>query len=381
MQLTNEWISGFVDGEGCFNIQKIKKKEKESRLILASQQPLVIEDEKPFLGEKTILRHRFIVSQDKRSTGVLYGLKRKFKCGTVHKAGGNMMAFQVSKSIHLEKIIIPFFQKYTLKTTKRESFRLFVESMKKYNKGKTRERETISLAFGQTVPDISLSDVPLAFGQTVTFEESDRFTSRKVGLRPNCKGHKIVDKQRQKESYPDISNKTSFCLRRCDALFDTEHKVSTFALQDRFTYNFSDNWFCGFIDATGCFSVSLVKDYLRPQLVIGLQSKEKEMLVELQKFLKCGTLRTRKDGAEILQVVSSIDLERYIFPKLQRKGGAILLQSSKRISYQKFRKIVRLIVEKKHHTIEGLEKIKKYKTTLTSLLTLPSEVSDVKQRK
>lgn len=155
MQLTNEWISGFVDGEGCFNIQKIKRTKKitaayplrgkESRVLFPLQQPLVIEDEKPFKevlkssirhtkrrdkkslhsekitagvpscvsqeiqGEKTILRHRFIVSQDKRSGGVLYGLKRKFKCGTVHKAGGNMMAFQVSKSLHLEKIIIPFF--------------------------------------------------------------------------------------------------------------------------------------------------------------------------------------------------------------------------------------------------------------------------------
>lgn len=365
MQLTNEWISGFVDGEGCFNIQKIKRTKKitaayplrgkESRVIFPSQQPLVIEDEKPFKevlkssirhtkrreksslhvsfrekitagvpscvsqgkahiqGEKTILRHRFIVSQDKRSGGVLYGLKRKFKCGTVHKAGGNMMAFQVSKSLHLEKIIIPFFQKYTLKTTKRESFRLFVESMEKYNKGKTRSTD-------------SISSVPL-----------------------------LSEEEVLKSSIKD----TKGCASLKSSI------LTSLAAQGKEKSScFSDNWLCGFIDAEGCFSVSLVKDYPRPQLLIGLQSKEKEMLVELQKFLKCGTLRTRKDGASILQVASSRDLERYIFPKLQRKGGAVLLQTSKRIKYQKFRKIVRLISEKKHHTIEGLEKIKKYKTTL-----------------
>ena len=39
----------------------------------------------------------------------------------------------------------------------------------------------------------------------------------------------------------------------------------------------SVHWFCGIINAEGCFSVSLVKDYPRPQLVIGVQSKEKEM--------------------------------------------------------------------------------------------------------
>ena len=118
------------------------------------------------------------------------------------------------------------------------------------------------------------------------------------------------------------------------------------------------------MDAQASFSVSLVKDYPRPQLLIGLQSKEKQLLAELQKFLKCGTFHKKKDGTEILQIVSSKDLERYIFPKLQTKGGAVLLQSSKRISYQNFRKIVRLIMEKKHKNVPGLEKIRKYKTYL-----------------
>jgi len=100
----------------------------------------------------------------------------------------------------------------------------------------------------------------------------------------------------------------------------------------------------------------------------------------LQKFLKCGTLNTRKDGAEILQIVSSKDYERYIFPKLQTKGGAVLLQSSKRISYMSFRKIVRLIIEKKHQTVQGLEKIKKYKTYLdkqNSLITITKTEKEI----
>ena len=284
MQLTNEWISGFVDGEGCFNIQKIKKKTSI-----------------------VVLRHRFIVSQDKRSVSVLYALKQRFKCGTVHKGGGNMMAFQVSNMTHLQTIIIPFFQKYTLKTFKQESFRLFVESLENYVKGK----------------------------QETPIMEKDT---------ENC-----IDMGKN-QNFDDI-------LKNVDA----KHS-ETFI--PPFNYNFSDGWFRGFIDAEGCFFVSLVKNYPRPQLIIGLQSKEKPLLVELQKFLKCGTLRKRKDNAEILQIVSSRDLERYIFPKLQTKGGAVLLQTSKRISYQKFRKIVRLVVEKKHYTIEGLGKIKILKNGL-----------------
>ena len=263
MKLSNEWIAGFSDGEGCFNIQKIKRKTTNKTLQVVS-------------NESTLLRHRFIISQDKKSVNVLYGIKEKLKCGTVHKAGDSMMAYQVSKKNHLENIIIPFFQKHTLKTAKREHFSAFVES----------------------------------------FSRDYRFLLR---------------------------NQTT----------------------NNSAYNFSDNWFRGFVDASGCFSVSLVKDYPRPQLVIGLQSKEKQVLVELQKFLKCVTLRTRKDGAIILQIVSSKDLERYIFPKLQTRGGAVMLQTRKRISYQIFRKIVDIIRDKNHHTVEGLKKIKHLKNRLS----------------
>ena len=290
MQLTNEWISGFVDGEGCFNIEKFKPFNNTRKKVLEGTQGM---------HSDLLLRHRFIVSQDKKSLNVLYGLKRKFKCGTVQKAGTMTMAFQVSKKSHLENIIIPFFQKYGLKTTKRESFRLFEESLK------------------------------------------------------NIKQKQYTDTVMEIEREKGCQKKKT----------EKDKKIYSFS-ENIFAYNFSDNWFRGFVDAKGCFSVSLVKDYPRPQLIIGLQSKEKQLLVELQKFLKCGTLNTLKDGTEILQIYSSKDLERYIFPKLQTKGSAILLQSGKRISYMSFRKIVRLIIEKKHQTVQGLEKIKKYKTYL-----------------
>ena len=271
MQLTKQWVSGFVDGEGCFNIQKTK--EKKSGVVL---------------------RHRFIVSQDKRSVSVLYGLKNLFKCGTVHKGGKNIMSFQVSNTTHLQNIIVPFFQKYTLQTLKRESFCLFVESLESYVKS-TTEKNT-------------------------------------------------EDQNNQKQHYKEsVCSKKSF---------------------PPLVYNLSDGWFRGFIDAEGCFFVSIVKDYPRVQLLIGLQSKEKPLLVEMQKFLKCGALRKRKDGAFVLQVANKTDLEGHIFPKLQTKGGAVLLRTSKRISYQKFRKIVRLMLEKKHYTVPGLEKIKLLKSGL-----------------
>ena len=106
MEIRNNWITGFVDGDGCFNIQSTLTKNKEIKI-----------------------RHRFIISQDKRSVDTLYALKKKFKCGSVHKAGRNMMAFTVSDKKSIENIIIPFFKKYPLQTEKRKDFYKFVESV------------------------------------------------------------------------------------------------------------------------------------------------------------------------------------------------------------------------------------------------------------
>jgi hypothetical protein len=61
------------------------------------------------------------VSQDKRSVDVLYALKDFFKCGFVHKAGGNMMEFGVSNRKDLVNVIIPFFDSHSFITTHRLS--------------------------------------------------------------------------------------------------------------------------------------------------------------------------------------------------------------------------------------------------------------------
>ena len=98
MDIQSNWITGFVDGDGCFFIQKTA----------------------------STIRHRFIISQDKRSVDTLYAIKEKLKCGSVHKAGKNMMAFEVSSKKSLETIIIPFFNKYPLQTEKRKDFYKFV---------------------------------------------------------------------------------------------------------------------------------------------------------------------------------------------------------------------------------------------------------------
>jgi hypothetical protein len=101
MKLTDEWVVGFVDGDGCFKVIKAK----------------------------TGIRYCFVVSQDKRSIDVLYALKAKFGCGFVNRAGGNMYEYRVAKQEHLKNIILPFFEKNPLHTEKIKDFKILYETL------------------------------------------------------------------------------------------------------------------------------------------------------------------------------------------------------------------------------------------------------------
>ena len=251
MDIQSNWITGFVDGDGCFFIQKTQ----------------------------STIRHRFIISQDKRSVDTLYALKKKLKCGSVHKAGKNMMAFEVSSKKSLETLIIPFFKKYPLQTEKRKDFYKFVES-----------------------------------------------------------------------------------ITGCNDFYDTQN--------ENFTFSINDEWLAGFIDAEGCFDVSIVNNYPRPQLLIGAPEKEKALLFFLQNYLGCGTIRVRKHKFLVFKVTSSRDFITKIFPKLYTKTSRNLLKTIKRVFFQKFRKIVLLIEKKQHFTFLGMEKILKLKLDMNKVVSV-----------
>lgn len=114
--LLDDWIAGFVDGDGCFSILRDTDKSK--------------------------VRHRFIVSQDKSSVDVLYAFKKRFGCGTVQKQGGNMMCYQVGDRKSLQEIVVPFFLNNPLQTRKRHDFYFFAVSL-------TSTEKNVSLSFAK----------------------------------------------------------------------------------------------------------------------------------------------------------------------------------------------------------------------------------------
>jgi hypothetical protein len=104
MNLTSQWIAGFVDGEGCFHVSINPQPEMTAKLQV--------------LPEFTVVQH-------KRDVQILFALKNYFNCGVVRVNHGDRMAYRVRSIEHLLTIIIPFFMKHQLKTKKRVDFEKF----------------------------------------------------------------------------------------------------------------------------------------------------------------------------------------------------------------------------------------------------------------
>jgi LAGLIDADG endonuclease len=115
------WITGFVDGEGCFSVHFVRQPERANRK-----------------GYKTGFQvvHGFVVTQGAKSAECLYTLKNFFGVGRVyvnrrhdnHKE--DLFQYIVVKRIDLLQTIIPFFQQNPLRTSKESDFLKFVKCMR-----------------------------------------------------------------------------------------------------------------------------------------------------------------------------------------------------------------------------------------------------------
>ena len=110
------WVIGFVDGEGCFSIGFARQPNRTSRR-----------------GYKTgyQVAHSFVVVQGARSVSCLTELKEFFGVGSVtinrrydnHKE--HLYRYTVSRRDDLSEIIVPFFWRYPLRSSKRFDFEKF----------------------------------------------------------------------------------------------------------------------------------------------------------------------------------------------------------------------------------------------------------------
>ena len=122
MDLEAGWVTGFVDGEGCFHVGINSHSE-----MTAGYQ---------VLPEFTVVQHQ-------RDVQVLHGLKAYFGCGVVRTNHGDRMAYRVRSQEHLLQRIIPFFLKHPLKTRKHIDFMKFRDVLLMMERGEHLTSEGI----------------------------------------------------------------------------------------------------------------------------------------------------------------------------------------------------------------------------------------------
>ncbi len=122
MQLTIDWVVGFVDGEGCFHVGITEHPDMRTGYQV--------------LPEFTVVQHE-------RDLQILYALKRFFGFGVVRKNHAERYAYRVRKLEHLVQLC-EFFLRHPLKTRKNVDFRKFRRIVLMMNEGRHLTREGLA---------------------------------------------------------------------------------------------------------------------------------------------------------------------------------------------------------------------------------------------
>ncbi|OGB74966.1 hypothetical protein A2810_02700 [candidate division Kazan bacterium RIFCSPHIGHO2_01_FULL_49_10] len=123
------WIIGFVDGEGCFSINFARQPDRQEKTRIRR-------------GYKTgyQISHHFAVTQGERGLAALERIKSFFGVGQIYRNRRHdnhkedLFSYKVGKRADLLKVIIPFFEKSALQTSKRNDFALFAQCVRSMSK-------------------------------------------------------------------------------------------------------------------------------------------------------------------------------------------------------------------------------------------------------
>ncbi len=132
--------------------------------------------------------------------------------------------------------------------------------------------------------------------------------------------------------------------------------------QERFLREIPESmaWFLtGFTEGEGSFNLSVAKrkDYSKGwkfDLSFNISQKEGILLQKIKSILRCGTIRSRKDGVYAFEVRSLKDIRTKIIPFFEYYS---LLSYGKKKSFSAFKEISEIMENKEHLTKTGIKKI------------------------
>jgi hypothetical protein len=126
-----EYVSGYVDGEGCFSISFSKR-------------------EKFLVGWET--KPSFSVSQNEDKAQILFLIQKVFKCGFIRRDySDKTLKYEIRSLDDLIHKVIPHFEKYPLLSAKQKDFKFFKQvcllMQRNLHRNKNGLQKIINLAF------------------------------------------------------------------------------------------------------------------------------------------------------------------------------------------------------------------------------------------
>jgi hypothetical protein len=124
-----QWIVGFVDGEGCFSISVVR-----NRVCRLGWQ----------------VQHEFSVTQGASSRSALQLLEKEFGCGYLIESNRHdnhrdtLLRFSVKRRADLVDVVVPFFETYPLRTAKKLDFDRFASVLRSMQSGAHLTNEGLS---------------------------------------------------------------------------------------------------------------------------------------------------------------------------------------------------------------------------------------------
>jgi len=305
------WLSGFVSAEGCFNV-KINKYSSggEQR-------------------ESVILR--FTITQNTRDEQLLRSLINYLDCGNVSsQPSQDIVNFIVTKYSDIVEKIIPFFSKYKIEGVKVLDFKDFckIAELKKIQADKTSEGL------------IQIHEIKSGMNKS-------RLTNRISGIR-------------QMSTLASIHLNNNLSIRHNSTLASNDCKIKP--------------WFLtGFADAEGCFMINILKVpqmkigwRVQPVFQIRLHAKDENLLKEIKAFFEDQGYLTKSNNNSVLYRVFSIEMLEKIINHFDKYP----LQTQKRADFELFKSVVMMVKSKKHLSQDGLQEIINHRASLNNGLTL-----------
>jgi len=279
----------------------------------------IIKDNKYKLGWRAACR--FIISLNDKDINLLKNIKSFFKVGNIYFMANNSIQYRV-ESLEDLTVILDHFDKHPLITKKHADYLLFKSSYEliKNKKHLTKQGLIELISLKSTLNNGLL----LRTGSLKAAFSDSAYEGKEITpiLRPEIKLAKIMN----------------------------------------------PNWLVGFVDAEGCFYISIFKsstsklgEAVKLSFIITQHIRDEYLMKSLIEYLGCGNVNLNRNTFDF-KVTKFSSLNDIIIPFFEKYP----LHGVKAKDFEDFSKTAKLVQNKTHLTAEGLNKIRNIKAGMNT---------------